>query len=430
MFTLPHQVELLSDEWVAKAERFLRRELVEQRQQPVGAFSLTERFTDAPPHLGFAGGVAQWTVRFDGEEVSVSRDGGDDSDLVVEGDYQAALTAAQFVGIQDPHGARHMGRELAQVYGRDAVRVRGAVPDPAANAVLGRMHDHLGRVTVENPDLHHRAARQGLLGKVREMQEQGFTVLEGAISDDFADEVRDTTDKVLRDHGVPSLNWMLYQGRAFELLAQNAPLRTLVDASLGRGAVIGSFSAIRRGPGPGTIPLHVDYAHVPEPFPEWAVTGVGVWAFEDWTEASGPTWIVPGSHLRRRAPQPGDDVSDAVPVEMPKGSVVFFTEAVWHWQGDRTEPGERITLHWHFNRGIFRSLEPKKVDPQMLHRNSPRIGEMLGEDDWFDKMDGIGRDHVRLAHMARLHRFTTEQTQRILAGEPVDVGQDAGVAVP
>lgn len=177
--------------------------------------------------------------------------------------------------------------------------------------------------------------------------------------------------------------------------------------------MVGSFSAIRRGPGKGTIPLHVDYAHVPEPFPEWAVTGVGVWAFEDWTEASGPTWIVPGSHRLRRAPRPGDDVSAAVPIEMPKGSVVFFTEAVWHWQGDRAEPGERITLHWHFNRGIMRSLEPKKVDPQMLHRNSPRLGEMLGEDDWFDKMAGIGRDQRRLAHMAGLHRFTTQQLARI-----------------
>lgn len=419
MHTLPHQVEFLSDEWLAEAERFLRRELVEQRQQEVSAFSLTERFTGAPPHMGFDGGVAQWSVRFDGEDVEVSRSGRDDSDLVVEGDYQAALTAAQFVGIEDPLGARHMGRELARVYGRDAVRVRGAVPDPAASAVLGRLHDHLGRITVENPDLHHRAARQGLLGKVQEMHEQGFTVLENAISDDFADEVRETTDKVLRDHGVPSLNWMLYQGRAFELLAQNAPLLTLVDASLGRGAVVGSFSAIRRGPGKGTIPLHVDYAHVPEPFPEWAITGVGVWAFEDWTEASGPTWIVPGSHRRRRAPRPDDDVSDAIPIEMPKGSVVFFTEAVWHWQGDRTEPGQRITLHWHFNRGIARSLEPKKVDPQMLHRNSPRIGEMLGEDDWFDKMAGIGRDHVRLAHMAKLHQFTSQQTERILAADPL-----------
>ena len=102
---------------------------------------------------------------------------------------------------------------------------------------------------------------------------------------------------------------------------------------------------------------------------------------------------------------------------MPKGSVVFFTEGVWHWQGDRTEPGERVTLHWHFNRGILRSLEPKKVDAQLLHRNSPRLGEMLGEDDWFDKMAGIGRDHVRFAHMQQLHAFTAKQKARILAEE-------------
>jgi hypothetical protein len=101
---------------------------------------------------------------------------------------------------------------------------------------------------------------------------------------------------------------------------------------------------------------------------------------------------------------------------MPKGSVVFFTEGVWHWQGDRTEPGERVTLHWHFNRGIFRSLEPKKTDEQLLQRNAPRLGEMLGQDDWFDKMDGIGRDHVRFVHMAKLHHFTNQQKAKILEG--------------
>ncbi len=51
----------------------------------------------------------------------------------------------------------------------------------------------------------------------------------------------------------------------------------------------------------------------------------------------------------------------------------------------------------------------------MLHRNAPRLGEMLGEDDWFDKMDGIGRDHERFAHMAKLHAFTNRQKAAILA---------------
>jgi ectoine hydroxylase-related dioxygenase (phytanoyl-CoA dioxygenase family) len=248
-----------------------------------------------------------------------------------------------------------------------------------------------------------------------EMEEQGFTVIERAISPELADEVRDATIRALSDHGVSSMQWMLYHGREFECLAQQPQLLTLIDASLGRGAVIASLSAIRKGPGPGAIPLHTDYAHIPTPYPEFALTGVGVWALEDWTEASGPTWVVPGTHKLRRPPKPGESVEGGIPVEMPKGSVVFFTQGLWHWQGDRTEPGERVTLHWHFNRGILRSLEPKKLDDQLLHRNAPRLGEMLGEDDWFDKMSGIGRDQVRFAHMQKLLSFTERQKAKILA---------------
>jgi hypothetical protein len=413
MYTLPHQFEFLSDEWLAEARNFLEGEV---RTKPdVGAFSLTERFTDAPPHMRMAGDVASWSVAYDGKEISVSREVRTDADMIVEGDYQAALVSAQRVGITAPEAAEAMWREVAQQFGKDALRVKGATPSPAVARLLARLHDHLGRRTVENPDLHHRASRQGLLGKIVEMEEQGYTILERAISPEFADELREATLRTLSDLGVDSLQWMLYQGRPFELLAQHPQLMTLIDASLGRGAVIASLSSIRRGPGPGLIPLHNDYAHVPAPYPLYALTGVGVWALEDWTEASGPTWVVPGTHRLGQPPTPGADVSRGIPIEMPKGSVVFFTQALWHWQGERTDPGERVTLHWHYNRGILRSIEPKKVDPQMLHRNSPRLGEMLGEDDWFDKMDGIGRDYLRYAHMMQLHEFTARQKERILA---------------
>jgi ectoine hydroxylase-related dioxygenase (phytanoyl-CoA dioxygenase family) len=310
-----------------------------------------------------------------------------------------------------------MLRELATIYGENRVpRVKGKVENPAANEILMLLHDHMGRRTVENPDLAHRAERQGLTANIRKMEETGYTVIRNAISPEFAEEVRNATLRALMEHDVISLQWMLYHGREIELLALNPPMMTLIDASLGRGAVIASLSAIRKGAGPGFIPIHTDYAHVPEPYPEFPMTGVGVWALEDWTVASGPTWIVPGSHKMRRAPRPGEGHNGGVPIEMPKGSAVYFTHGVWHWQGDRTEPGERVTLHMHYNRGILRSLEPKKVDPQMLHRNPPRLGEMLGEDDWFDKMAGIGRDQLRFAHMLQLHKFTDQQKKKILEG--------------
>jgi hypothetical protein len=414
---LPDRFEFLSDDWLEEARRFVDH-AIEQRKDRLGGrpFSISERFADAPPHLGLPGNVAAWSLTFDGETASVSREFNEAADTVVEGDYQAALSAAQFVGVLAPGAMKAMFREFRTQFGNDAVRVKGAIKDETVSEVLAVLHDHMGRRTVENPDLAHRAARQDLTGKIREMEEQGYTVIERAISPEFADEVRAAVLRALLPHQTFSMNWMLYHGREFEQLAQNPLLMTLIDASLGRGAVIASFSCIKKGPGAGVIPMHTDYAHVPEPYPEFAMTGVGVWALEDWTLASGPTWIVPGSHRMRRAPRPGEGTNEGVPIVMPKGSVVFFTQGVWHWQGDRTEPGDRVTLHAHFNRGILRSLEPKKIDVQMLHRNAPRLGEMLGEDDWFDKLSAHGRDYDRFAYMNKLLAFNEKQKQAILAG--------------
>jgi hypothetical protein len=413
MITLPHHFEFLSDQWLNEARSFLARETERQKERLV-PFSISERYTDAPPHLKFAGDVASWSARFDGVGLTVSREFVADADVRVEGDYQAALTAAQSIGALAPGVMPAALREVALIFGPSALRSRNDVAHEPTRELLGLLHDHLGRRKVENPDLAHRAERLGVAGKVRDMEEHGYAVLENAITPGFADEVRAATLAALLPHHSVQLQWMLYHGRPFERIAQNPQLMTLIDASLGRGACIASLSSIRRGPGPGFIPIHTDYSMVPEPYPEFAMTGVGVWALEDWTVDSGPTWIVPGSHLERRGPQKGEGMDRGVPIEMPKGSVVYFTHGVWHWQGDRVEPGERVTLHSHFNRGILRGLEPKKVDVQMMHRNPPRLGEMLGEDDWFDKLTAHGRDHVRAGYMMQLHQFTTERKQALL----------------
>jgi len=414
MITLPHHVEFLSDAWLEEARQYLERHKERLGEK---AFSVSERFEHAPPYLNFPGAVASWSLSYDGKAIAVAREFNAAADMVVEGDYQAALTMAQYVGLMVPGATEAAFREVQTMFGKDCVRVKGRIVSEAANEMLLLLHDHMGRRTVENPDLAHRAKRQGVAKHIREMEDQGYTVIERAISPQFADEVRAATIRALLPHQSFSMNWMLYHGREFEQLIQNPLLMTLIDASLGRGAVIASFSSIKKGPGPGVIPIHTDYAHVPEPYPEFALTGVGVWALEDWQIASGPTYIVPGSHKMRRPPRPGEGHNAAVPIVMPKGSVVYFTHGVWHWQGDRTEPGDRVTLHAHFNRGILRSLEPKKTDVQMLHRNAPRLGEMLGEDDWFDKMSAAGRDHVRFAYMHKLLAFNEQQKRAILASE-------------
>ncbi|MEJ0064883.1 MAG: hypothetical protein WDM85_05165 [Caulobacteraceae bacterium] len=51
----------------------------------------------------------------------------------------------------------------------------------------------------------------------------------------------------------------------------------------------------------------------------------------------------------------------------------------------------------------------------MPHRNSPRPGEMPGEDDWFDKKSAAGRDCGRFSYMNKLHAFTEERRPALLA---------------
>jgi ectoine hydroxylase-related dioxygenase (phytanoyl-CoA dioxygenase family) len=412
MITLPHHYEYLSDAWLNDARAYLSREL--QRSGLTRPFSLCECFSDAPEHLGFPDQTAAWHVVFDGSDLSVDRGYRASADLEITGEYQAALMMAQSIGALSSQTMKAAAHEVNHVFGKRALKTRGNIPDEQTVQLLALLHDHLGRRTVENPDLAHRAKRLGIDSNVREMEEKGYTVLERAISPEFADEMRAATLQALLPHHHMQLQWMLYHGQPFERIAQNPQLMTLIDASLGRGAVIASLSSIRRGPGPGTIPIHTDYSMVPEPYPEFAMTGVGVWAFDDWSVEAGPTWIVPGSHLLRRGPKKGEGMDKGIPIEMPKGSVVYFTHGVWHWQGDRSLPGERVTLHSHFNRGILRGLEPKKIDVQMLHRNPPRLGEMLGEDDWFDKLTARGRDTERAAYMTRLHKFTEERKAVLL----------------
>lgn len=424
LITLPHHMELLSDRWLDEAATFFHEALPPRREGLGGRpFSLSARFTDAPPHLKLPRDTAAFALRYDGADMAISREFDDGADMVLECEYQAALALAQFVGVLVPGGVEAMWREARHTFGADAFRLRGGLSHDPARVLMGLFHDHMARRTVENPDLEHRARRLGLTGKIREMEAQGFTIIERAITPAFADEVRAAIKgAVLPQQGV-SMNWMLYQGRPFERITLNPMAMTLVDASLGRGAQLASNAAIVRGPGPGLFDVHTDYTDVPEPYPDFAMSGVSVWAFEDWTEASGPTWIVPGSQRMRRAPRPGEGLDGGVPVEMPKGSVVFFTQGVWHWQGHRTEPGERVSLHPHFNRGILRAVEMKRPDVQMLARNPPRLGEMLGEDDWFDKMTPTGRDYMRLEHMRQLHAFTNWKMKAIRA--PLALAQAA-----
>lgn len=100
-------------------------------------------------------------------------------------------------------------------------------------------------------------------------------------------------------------------------------------------------------------------------------------ALDEYTEINGSTVIVPGSHTW------GDRIpkrSEAVPVTMPAGSIVYFIGTLWHGGGQNQTDKGRLALTVQYCMSWMRQLENQQlaVDWDKLDDIPPRLVEMMG----------------------------------------------------
>ena len=394
------RVEFLSDGWIDAARRFLQHAVDRDPEVAAARLSVCESFTDAPPGLGLPDDRAVWHFALDHGRIDVGRGDLAGADVRVDGDYQTVLAMAQTVHTAGPEADARAWREVVHRAGPDALRVKGSLDmKGAAGRLAAELHDHLAARTIENPDFEHRVRRLGLERQVDELAERGYTVIEGAISNEFADELREIVQREVLAHSPFTTNGLLVRDRRFEEVALHPLAGTLAESAVGRGNLVGAMSGTYKEAGPGAIGLHADYPLIRDPFPDFGLIAVACWVLDDWTEDAGPTWVIPGSHERKRSPRRGDSRDGGVPILCPKGSIAMWANGVWHWQGDRSAPGARVVIHVTYNRLFVRPLDDLSgVDDEMLARNPPAFATLLGRDDPFGKSSFTGHDRDRFAY--------------------------------
>ncbi|MGD8829609.1 MAG: phytanoyl-CoA dioxygenase family protein [Pseudomonadales bacterium] len=396
--------EFLSSAWIERATRFLESEVPARAELRDTRFSICESFEQAPPGIGDDSGRAAWHFDIGGGAVNAAGGVKQDTDLTVTGCYQAALGHAQLVYAAGTEAVQRGQRELLHRWGPSAIRVAGRMPeDPAMVRLLSDLHDHMAACTVENPHFDHRVAQMGLTAQVQQLDELGYAVIERAITPELADELCELTAREVTRHNPLTTNGLMMRDRLFEEVVQHSHVCTLAQSAVGQNMILGAMSGTYKKPGPGAIPLHADYPLIREPYPEFALIAVAVWALQDWdSEAVGPTWVLPGSHRSKRPPRREDKVDEGVPVLMPKGSALLMSHGIWHWQGERTAPGARVAMHVTYNRVFVRPLDDLRcVDEGYFERNPPAFSTLLGRDDPFGKSSYQGHDGKRFAYAGR-----------------------------
>jgi hypothetical protein len=111
------------------------------------------------------------------------------------------------------------------------------------------------------------------------------------------------------------------------------------------------------GPGEEAQAIHRDqWAFDFFPFPNgYEVQCNTIWAMCDFTEANGATRVVVGSH--RAADRLQFRLEETEAAEMPAGSVLFYTGAIYHGGGPNRSQGTRFGLNLTYTRSWLRQEE-------------------------------------------------------------------------
>jgi ectoine hydroxylase-related dioxygenase (phytanoyl-CoA dioxygenase family) len=104
-----------------------------------------------------------------------------------------------------------------------------------------------------------------------------------------------------------------------------------------------------------------------------------MWALTDFTEETGATRIVPGSHLWDHSPDYGTSYP-TVPATMARGSVLVWHGSLWHGGGANRSDTRRVGIAMNYCAGYIRQQENQQLGiPRAVARRFPkRLRELVG----------------------------------------------------
>lgn len=235
-------------------------------------------------------------------------------------------------------------------------------------------------------------SEEDLAKALREIEEQGYTVLADAIDEKLLDSLSESLLRIEHDRDVaPSSND--FEGhktvRIYNLLAYGAPfsevpihstLMPVIEGVLDEGCLISSISSISIGSGETPQPIHADDQVIALQRPHAALVCNSMWAITDFTEANGATRLVPGSHKNAKWPEYGKTDIESIPAEMKRGSILVWNGSLWHGGGANRTGERRVGVAMNYCAGFLRQQENQQLGvPRKVAAGYPeRLQRLIG----------------------------------------------------
>jgi len=187
---------------------------------------------------------------------------------------------------------------------------------------------------------------------MRAFDENGYVIFERLLPEELVSAI-EADVRPRMTHGGRNTFEGLATRRLYAVIEKTLACNALVDHPLVLGLLdrilepnylLSQLQVIDILPGEAAQMLHHDDAFYSVPRPRRPLGVATIFAIDPFTEDNGATVVIPGSHAwGDRAPGP-DDLARAVPVVMPRGSMLFFSGTLWHGGGENRSPRARLCV--------------------------------------------------------------------------------------
>ncbi|KAH7205116.1 uncharacterized protein BKA55DRAFT_629165 [Fusarium redolens] len=162
---------------------------------------------------------------------------------------------------------------------------------------------------------------------------------------------------------------LLNKSRVFDKFVAHPKIVALNDYFFDPGWLVSTFQSITLQSGAEAQTLHHDDGYITVPRPHRPFGSAIMISLDAYTEFNGSTVVVPKSH--EWGPDRIPSRAEALPVVMPRGSIVFFLGTLWHGGGQNTSDHERRALTVQYCQPWVRPIEN-----QILAVNFGRLPEI------------------------------------------------------
>ncbi len=103
-------------------------------------------------------------------------------------------------------------------------------------------------------------------------------------------------------------------------------------------------------------------------------------AISDFSEETGATRVIPGSHQTTMRPSNAEIAERTVSAVCPPGSMLVFDSTLWHAAGFNRSGRDRLSVNHQFTRSYIKQQMdyPRALGPDVIERLAPRTQQLLG----------------------------------------------------